>query len=638
MLGWVDSDVAISGGLLRMGTSRLWQLAETHALFDWSNIIVLRVNLTLEGPKPHFEVYTSLDKLDEAIRRSAQGGWLKMLGVEAGSWEGLKQRVGEHWDVVVDAAARRLGEGVRGELEALRNKLNDDKIAREVVAPALLLIQAERLGVNEVTLKYFGAVVSGAIDGDGYVSAARRVVGLTSGEREVALLWKAVLAAYDIKAEVMRAGRGFDVVSSGDNAVRLARLYFLYGHPLLEGDERIINYKLAEAVELGAERLDIRWEGLRKTKKGHVAADLTISVGGVAVKYSVYLRKDILLKFHSTNRSRVELAARLLKLAGIDAEVKKESGRDVWHIEATTDKLAAGREELRKAIAEIVETARKSVGEEKAKRWLEKLERGHVLMEGWPKYEVGQSGSGGLMIKFASPNPDSIEQVAQWLEKRGLKRGVHFSVKMPDGGKEGYVSILSEGLAYAAYLSVHGKDKDQRELAADFVKIILQRAEEACGGMEPCAVYEKAKEIVEEGKAWGSLKLKGFVKEFEVDGKKHKVKVINGEAEFDVGRSGKLLLRIRITAEVDGVRREYTITFGRYGKINAALGFAVARAEADAERFSALIKALTGREPGVYHMKNGQIMIECYEGHLEGFMRYEELAETIMKWLKETSR
>ena len=76
----------------------------------------------------------------------------------------------------------------------------------------------------------------------------------------------------------------------------------------------------------------------------------------------------------------------------------------------------------------------------------------------------------------------------------GLKRGVHFSVKMPEEGRDGYVYIRREGLAYAAYLSVHGKDKDQRELAADFVKIILQRAEEA--GKE---VYKKAKEIVEEG-------------------------------------------------------------------------------------------------------------------------------------------
>jgi hypothetical protein len=47
----------------------------------------------------------------------------------------------------------------------------------------------------------------------------------------------------------------------------------------------------------------------------------------------------------------------------------------------------------------------------------------------------------------------------------GLKRGVHFSVKMPEGGKAGYVSILKEGLAYAARLSVRGKDEQQRELA-----------------------------------------------------------------------------------------------------------------------------------------------------------------------------
>jgi hypothetical protein len=58
------------------------------------------------------------------------------------------------------------------------------------------------------------------------------------------------------------------VVASGGDAVRLAGLYFLYGPPLLEGDERVINHKLAEAVKLGAEGLDIRWEGLRRTKGG----------------------------------------------------------------------------------------------------------------------------------------------------------------------------------------------------------------------------------------------------------------------------------------------------------------------------------------------------------------------------------
>ena len=149
---------------------------------------------------------------------------------------------------------------------------------------------------------------------------------------------------------------------------------------------------------------------------------------------------------------------------------------------------------------------------------------------------------------------------------------------------------------------------------------------------------------MEEGKARGSLRLEGFEKKVEIGGRKHVVKVLGGGAEFGKGRSGKNLLRIRITAEVDGVRSDYTITFGRRRADSAAVGFAMARAdvpggrEADAERLSALIKALTGREPEVYRMKDGRIMIECYREHLDSFRRYAELADAIMKWQEETGR
>jgi hypothetical protein len=220
----------------------------------------------------------------------------------------------------------------------------------------------------------------------------------------------------------------------------------------------------------------------------------------------------------------------------------------------------------------------------------------------------------------------------------GLEEGKHFTVRMPEGGREGYVNILKKGLAYAARLSVHGSGEQQR-LAAEFAKYILQRARE-----EGEEVYEKAKKIIEEGKARGPLTLKGFEKEVEVDSRRHVVKVIGGGAEFGKGREGRKLLRIRIPAEVDGVRSEYAIPYGRIGGHNAALGFAYARAdapgggEADAERFAAVIKALTGKEPKVYHMKNGKIKIVCYEGHLEGFARYAELADTIASWMEETSR
>jgi hypothetical protein len=136
------------------------------------------------------------------------------------------------------------------------------------------------------------------------------------------------------------------------------------------------------------------------------------------------------------------------------------------------------------------------------------------------------------------------------------------------------VYVRREGLAYVAWLSVHGSGR-QRELAAEFVEYILQRAKEA--GEE---VYEKVEEVVKEGKERGSLTLKGFEKEVEVDGKKHVVKVLGGGAEFDEGRSGEPLLRIRITAEVDGVVREYEITFSRRRADNKAVGYAMARTDA----------------------------------------------------------
>jgi hypothetical protein len=72
------------------------------------------------------------------------------------------------------------------------------------------------------------------------------------------------------------------------------------------------------------------------------------------------------------------------------------------------------------------------------------LERGCVLKESWPKYYVGLK-DGTLVVRFRSTDSDSIQREAQRLEKMGLKRGVHFTVKMPEGGEKGYVSILKRG-------------------------------------------------------------------------------------------------------------------------------------------------------------------------------------------------
>jgi hypothetical protein len=432
----------------------------------------------------------------------------------------------------------------------------------------------------------------------------------------------------------------YRIAAYGGDAARFMRILAVTA-PSAGGG--YLSAKFNEFVE--ETRVEVRVDNIRRTK-GRVAADLTISEGDVAVKYNVYLRKDdILLLFASTDRSRVELAARLLRLAGVAAEVKKEDGRDVWHIEATTDKLAAGREKLRSAIAEVVKKAVEKgwVDASKAERWLKKLEEGRVLKEGWPKYKVRLTRSGSLEVIYRSTNPDSVEREAKRFRNMGLEEGRHFTVKMPEEGREGYVSILKEGLAYAAWLSVRGKD--EQRLAEDFVKYILRRAEEAGND-----VYEKVKKIIEEGMSRSSLTLERFEKKVEVNGKTYVVKVRGGEA-VEEDRGGRKLLRIKITAEVgrvegehivDPVVREYEITYGRYGEDNAAVAYVTARAdapggrEADAERLAALIKALTGKEPKVYRMKDGKITIKCYREHLEGFMRFAELAGPIKKWLEET--
>jgi hypothetical protein len=59
--------------------------------------------------------------------------------------------------------------------------------------------------------------------------------------------------------------------------------------------------------------------------------------------------------------------------------------------------------------------------------------------------------------------------------------------------------------------------------------------------------------------------------------------------------------------------------------------------EKDAERLAAVVEALTGKKPSIRREKNGQIAIECYEGRLEGFRHYAELADAIEKWLKGTN-
>ena len=162
----------------------------------------------------------------------------------------------------------------------------------------------------------------------------------------------------------------YKIAAFGENAARFMRLLAVSA-PSAGG--KYLSEKFNEFVKEARVEVRLDKNSIRLTDKGRVAADLTISEDGAAVKYNVYLRKDdILLQFRSAVRSRVELAARLLRLVGVSAEVRKEGGSDVWYIYAYTDMLAAGREKLRDALAELVREAA-------ARGWIDPERRGAGL-------------------------------------------------------------------------------------------------------------------------------------------------------------------------------------------------------------------------------------------------------------------
>jgi hypothetical protein len=381
----------------------------------------------------------------------------------------LAEEVGVSWEEVWG-----LVEFVLSDMYCLAKDCARDAVVRKFVAPALELVMLDKAlrgeFDGETARLLFGELYATAVAGDGTVGPD--MVMLTVGGElggGAALLRLATLhlfnqllpdeLKFDIRTYV-KEGRYYNIVSTGENAARFMRLLAVSA-PSAGGE--YLSEKFEEFVEEARVEVRLDKNSIRRTEGGLVA-DLTLSEAGVAVKYNVYLGENaIKLQFQSTDRGRVELAARLLRLAGVVAEVKKAGGRDKWYVYAYTDKLAAGREELRKALADFVREAVKNGGvdEKKAEGWLKKLEEGRVLMEGWPKYNI-QLTKGALKVRFGSPNSDSIEQAARRLRELGLVEGVHFTVKMPEGGEKGYVSVLKEGLERAAWLSVHSKDKQQK--------------------------------------------------------------------------------------------------------------------------------------------------------------------------------
>jgi hypothetical protein len=509
-------------------------------------------------------------------------------------------------------------EFVLSDMYCLARDCARDAVVRKFVAPALELVMLDKALNNEFDREkarlLFGEMYATALAGDGHVE--RRLIVLAVGGElggGAALLRLATLYVlkellpdeqnFDVRAYIGE-GRYYYIVASGKNAAKFKRLLAVSA-PSAGGE--YLSPKFDEFVE--AAKVEVRVDNIRQTKKGHVVADLIISEAGAAIKYNVYLSENAIeLQFRSTDRGRIELAARLLKLADVGAEIKRRGDGDGWYVVATTDALAAGREELRKALAEIVKTARKSVGEEKAKRWLEKLERGVVAWEG-KKFEM-RLAKGALVVHFRSTSRESVEEVAREFKAMGLVEDVHFAVKW--SGERGHVYLLAEGVRRLAWVSVHGEE-GQRQRAAEFLKFLEAKAR-AKGG----EVLRKLEALLEEGRSRGVLRLVGMEK----DG----VKVLDVKTEEKDDK-----LYITLSAEVDGAVEEYKITLYRGKDGKRYLHFYV-RGEEAVTRAVKLIEVLTGERPQVTEMPNGWTRIRGFGSHVDAMARYEELRETIERW------
>jgi len=490
-----------------------------------------------------------------------------------------------------------------------------DTVVRKFVAPALELIMLDKALRGEYSreeaLLIFGEMYATAVAGDGTVRSKRveLVVGGELGGGAALLRLATLHLLKELLPKELKfgarayVGEGslYNITATSENAVKFKR-FLAVTAPSAGGE--YLSDKFDEFVEEA--KVEVRVDNIRQTER-RVAADLTISVGGVAVKYNIYLRKDhILLQFQSADRSRVELAARLLRHAGVNAEVKKVGSEDVWQVWATTDMLAAGRKELRDAVRKVVEEALKKgrADEKMARRWLEKLEKGMAVWEG-KKFEM-RLVEGALVVSFRSTSRESVEEVAREFKAMGLVEGIHFTVRW--SGERGRVYLLAEGVRRLKWVSIHGEE-GQKQRAEGFLKFLEARAK---GG----EVLRKLEALLEEGRSRGALRLVSLEK----DG----VKVLDVKTEE---KDDKLYVTIK--AEVDGTVGEYRLTFTREKDGTRRLQFYV---RGGAARAVKLVEVLTGEKPQVTEMPDGRTRIRGSDKHIEALARYEELREAIERW------
>ncbi|AET32884.1 PaRep2b protein [Pyrobaculum ferrireducens] len=412
---------------------------------------------------------------------------------------------------------------------------------------------------------------------------------------------------------------------------------WLYAVELAGGADEI-RIKYLRALEVVG--VEARLEGFTAEGK-RPRARLVVRLGGDTAEYSIRLREGnaVVLEFNTTRREEAERRAALLRAVGVKAEVDKyydkSRGRDVWHIDVSTNALAAEsvHEAVRKAVAEFLKKCREAgvLGEEAYRRLAAKFERG---MPEWGevRFSVRLTGSGAVEVVYRPQSPQSFSKAVELLRGLGMRDScegvwcvVHFTAREPREGEEGFVRITAHGLRYIGWLALHGEG-GAREKAQRLKEMLLKEAERR--GEE---VRRRLEEYFREGEQWGTVK-PPIEKEVEVEGRRVRVRVEEVEAGVKQGKTREHLV-VKIRAKVFEGDSEVTLEKeARFYKKSGGeiMGYVVIHAsaeggrEADYARTTAVLKTL-----GVDKWIREKGRIQLTSGAVDALMRLEPVCAAL---------
>ncbi len=233
------------------------------------------------------------------------------------------------------------------------------KIARKFVALVYMLklvkVAEKGLMPREEALRRIGEIYATMVAGDGNIqlpSVVELVISGVLGDVAAfllaAVLYKAgKLAPEKFVPRVYEGHKAYYVRASGNYGRALAH-FIAATTPSVKGEYLLEKFD----VLMDLAKPGVKVGEVEKTEGGFKTT-LTLELQGQSVTYDVYLGETIRLVYTTADEERLELAARLLKLAGV-RKVEVREGR----IEVAGDALASASVELRKALVKTIRARR----------------------------------------------------------------------------------------------------------------------------------------------------------------------------------------------------------------------------------------------------------------------------------------